>query len=185
MGRGEDESPVVALGSEPDAKSIGHSMTFSRDIFQQDILEAYLLQLAEMVGRRVRTSGFLGRTVSLTIRYADFTTFTRHHSLRDPVQGSLEIYRAAKQILRSIRLQQAIRLLCVSLSSLSKHAGQMPLFPEEQRWQTITINMDRINNKHGDFAITWASLLNRYHHPGVISPAWRSEGVHKTAFPSK
>jgi DNA polymerase-4 len=45
--------------------------------------------------------------------------------------------------------------------------------------------MDRINNKHGDFAITWGSLLNRYHHPGVISPAWRPEGVHKTAFPNK
>ena len=185
MGRGEDESPVVALGSEPDAKSIGHSMTFSRDIYQQDILDAYLLQLAEMVGRRVRNSGFLGRTVSLTVRYADFTTFTRQHSLRDPVQGSLEIYRAAKQILRSIRLQQAIRLLGVTLSSLSRHAGQMPLFPEEQRWQMITRTMDRINNKHGDFAITWGSLLNRYHHPGVISPAWRPEGVHKTAFPNK
>lgn len=185
MGRGEDESPVVALGSETDAKSIGHSMTFSRDIFQQKILDTYLLQLAEMVGRRVRNSGFLGRTVSLTIRYADFTTFTRQHSLHDPVQGSLEIYRAAKQILLSIRLQQAIRLLGVSLSSLSRHAGQLPLFPKEQRWQTITRTMDRINNKHGDFAITWGSLLNRYQHSGVISPAWRPEGVHKTAFPNR
>jgi DNA polymerase-4 len=185
MGKGEDESPVVALGSEPDAKSIGHSMTFSRDIIQQNILEAYLLQLAEMVGRRVRNSGFLGRTVSLTIRYADFTTFSRQRSLRDPVQGSLEIYRAAQQILRSVRLQQAVRLLGVSLSSLSRYAGQMPLFPEERRWQTITRTMDRINNKHGDFAITWGSLLNRYHHPDVISLTRRPEGVHKTAFPNR
>jgi DNA polymerase-4 len=122
MGRGEHESPVVTLGSELDAKSIGHSMTFSRDIYQQDILDAYLLQLAEMVGRRVRNSGFLGRTVSLTVRYADFTTFTRQHSLRDPVQGSLEIYRAAQQIL-SIH----------SAAAGNTASGRDPLQPEQTR----------------------------------------------------
>ena len=182
MGRGEDESPVVPLEKTPEAKSIGHSMTFSRDILRKELLEAYLLQLSEMVGRRVRRSGFCGRTVSLTVRYADFTTFSRQHSLREPIQGSLELYRTAKNILNSFRLQQAVRLLGVSLSNLSKNSGQVPLFPTEKRWQAITAAMDAVNNRFGDFALTWGSLLNRYQHAGVISPAWRPEGTRETAF---
>ena len=182
MGRGEDESPVVPLESAPDAKSIGHSMTFSADISRRDILDAYLLQLSEMVGRRVRREEFCGRTVSLTVRYADFTTFTKQHSLREPVQETLDIYRAALAILSSIRLQQAVRLLGVSVSGLSRHAGQIPLFHEQQRAQAVTRAMDEVNNRFGDFSLTWGSLLRRYNHAGVISPAWRPEGSHKISF---
>ena len=152
MGRGEDESPVVPLESAPEAKSIGHSMTFSADISRRDILDAYLLQLSEMVGRRVRREGFCGRTVSLIVRYADFTTFCKQHSLREPVQETPDIYCAAQGILSSIRLQQAVRLLGVSLSGLSKDTGQIPLFPEQQRAQAVTRAMDEVNNKFGDFS---------------------------------
>jgi DNA polymerase IV len=182
MGRGEDESPVVPLESAPEAKSIGHSMTFSADISRWDILDAYLLQLSEMVGRRVRREGFRGRTVSLTVRYADFTTFSKQHSLRESVQETPDIYCAAQSILSSIRLQQAVRLLGVSLSALSKDTGQIPLFPEQQRAQAVTRAMDEVNNKFGDFSLTWANLLKRYNHAGVISPAWRPEGSHKIFF---
>ncbi len=182
MGRGDDTSPVVPLEQEPDPKSIGHSMTFSTDIMQRDLIEAYLLQLSEMVGRRVRRGGFCGRTVSLTVRYADFSTFSRQHSLREPIRESLDIYQAAQAILHSIRLEQAVRLLGVSLSTLSKHAGQIPLFPEQQRTQAVTETMDAVNNKYGDFTITWGSLLQRYNHGGVISPAWRPEGARKIQF---
>jgi DNA polymerase-4 len=182
MGRGEDESPVVPLESAPEAKSIGHSMTFSTDIYQRDLLDAYLLQLSEMVGRRLRREGFRGRTVSLTVRYADFTTFGKQHSLGEPVRETLDIYCAAQGILSSIRLQQAVRLLGVSLSGLSKDTGQIPLFPEQQRAQAVTRAMDEVNNKFGDFAVTWGSLLKRCNHAGVISPAWRPEGSHKINF---
>jgi DNA polymerase-4 len=182
MGRGEDESPVIPLESEPEAKSIGHSMTFSRDIYQRDVIDAYLLQLSEMVGRRVRRERFCGRTVTLTVRYADFTTFSRQHSLRDSIHESIDIYRAAQTILSSFRLQQAVRLLGVSLSGLSKNPGQIPLFSEQQRAQVITRAMDEVNSRFGDFSLTWGSLLNRYNHAGVISPAWRPEGSHKINF---
>ena len=182
MGRGEDESPVVPLESEPEAKSIGHSMTFSADIYQRDILDAYLLQLSEMVGRRVRREGFGGRTVSLTVRYADFTTFTKQHSRHHCIQESLDIFRAAQEILSSFRLQQAVRLLGVSLSNLSRDSGQIPLFPEQRRAQVITRAMDEVNSRFGDFSLTWGSLLKRYNHAGVISPAWRPEGTHKISF---
>jgi DNA polymerase-4 len=185
MGRGEDAGPVVPLEREPDAQSIGHSMTFSADISRRDILEANLLQLSERVGRRVRREEFCGRTVSLTVRYADFTTFSKQHSLREPIQGSLEIYRAAIAILSGIRLQQAVRLLGVSLSGLSRHAGQLPLFPEQQRAQAVTRAMDEVNNRFGDFSLTWGSLLRRYNHGGVISPAWRPEGSHKVWFSNR
>jgi DNA polymerase-4 len=42
--------------------------------------------------------------------------------------------------------------------------------------------MDEVNSRFGDFVVTWGSLLKRYNHAGVISPAWRPEGSHKINF---
>lgn len=182
MGRGEDESPVVPLEKTPDPRSVGHSMTLSRDISSRDLLEFHLLRLSEMVGHRARQGGFSGRTVALTVRYRDFTTFTKQHSVPVPVSETREIYRVAKKILGSIRLQQAVRLLGVTLSNLVKTPHQLPLFPEKKRQQEITRVMDAVNNRFGDFTLTWGSLLLLDNQSGVISPAWRPGGIRKIEF---
>ncbi len=129
MGRGQDDSPVVPLEETPDPKSIGHSLTLPRDISRRELLDFHLLRLSEMVGRRMRDGGFAGRTVCLTIRYKDFTTFSRRLSLPHPVWETPDIFAAAKSILDGIRLQQAVRLVGVSLSNLGQMPRQLPLFP--------------------------------------------------------
>ena len=77
MGLGLDDSPVVPLDEEEDAKSISHSVTLEEDTSDPNLLKKVLLQLSERVSRRMRKEGFYGRRVTLTIRYSDFYTFSK------------------------------------------------------------------------------------------------------------
>ncbi|MCX5899859.1 MAG: DNA polymerase IV, partial [Proteobacteria bacterium] len=131
---------------------------------------------------RMRDGGFAGRTVCLTIRYKDFTTFSRRLSLPHPVWETPDIFAATKKILDGIRLEQAVRLVGVSLSNLGQTPRQLPLFPERLRGRELTRAMDQVNNRFGDSTVTWGSMLELERHEGVISPAWRPEGARKITF---
>ncbi len=178
MGRGIDDDPVAALKTEYEqtAKSIGHSMTLTEDCSDTTLIERHILQLAEKVGRRLRRGAYHGSTITLTLRYADFQTFSRQRKLCHAVNNSLDIYSVAREILREIRLAQPIRLVGVSVSCLNKDFAQMPLFDYEQKRMFVTGAMDKINDRYGDFTVTWGSLAERYRHGRVISPAWRPKG---------
>ncbi len=178
MGRGIDDDPVTVMEAafEGAAKSMGHSMTFDEDCSDVALLERHILQVSEKVGRRLRRGSYHGRTVSLTIRYADFQTFSRQKRLRHSVNHGLDIYAASRALLREIRLDQPVRLVGVSVSDLEKNVAQMPLFGQERKREFMAHAMDVINDRYGDFTVTWGTLAERYKHSRVISPAWRPEG---------
>ena len=182
VGQGIDDSPVVPLEEEAPPKSIGHSMTLPRDISQRELMEKYLFRLSEMVGRRLRRHNLKGRTISLTIRYSDFTTFTRQRTLPCLIDQSQDIYYNVLTILNTIRLRQAVRLLGVSISHLLPRVVQPFLFEEEQKRALLTTLMDDTNDRYGEFCLTWGSLLFPVTHEGVISPAWRPEGARKVDY---
>ncbi len=160
-----------------DAKSVGHSMTLPEDIWERQKIEAYLLMLSEMVGRRTRKYGYMGKTVSLIIRYTDFETFVKQTTLSDFTNDTHVIYQGALKIIDRIKLKDRIRLLGVSLSSLIKDLNQIPLIEEERKRKYILQAIDYINDKYGDFKITWGSYMIQKRNSGVISPAWRPSGV--------
>ena len=177
MGLGIDDSPVVPDEEAEEVKSVGHSTTLDQDITGRPEIARILLQLSEMVGRRARRYQVAGKTVTLTVRYQDFTTFSRQESRTAPTCNSEEIYQAALKILDGIELTQPIRLLGVKISNLAGHTEQLPLFPAERRKALIASAMDQVNNKFGDFAVTFGSLLGQEGGSKVISPAWRPEGL--------
>ncbi|HYA88122.1 MAG TPA: DNA polymerase IV [Nitrospirota bacterium] len=178
MGLGIDHDPVVPMARqrEEESKSIGHSMTLTEDCADIEMLERHVLQLSEKVGRRLRRGSYHGDTVCLTLRYADFKTFTRQRRLRHAVNHGLDIYAAIRDLLRDIRLAQTIRLVGVSVSGLTRNVEQIPLFGEERKRTFVAEAMDDINDRYGEFTITWGTLMDRYRHERVISPAWRPEG---------
>lgn len=182
MGRGIDDSPVIPLEEETSPKSIGHSMTLPHDVSQREVMAKHLFRLAEMVGRRLRRHHFKGRTIALTIRYSNFTTFTRQLTLKHPSDNSHDIYQAVLNILTTTRLTHSVRLLGVGISNLTPETAQLPLFEEEQKRAIVTRLMDNINDRYGEFTLTWGSLLFPFSHTGVISPAWRPEGARKVEF---
>jgi DNA polymerase-4 len=177
MGQGRDDSPVVPDEEAEEVKSVGHSTTLDKDVTERSDIRMYLLQLSEMVGRRARRYQVAGKTVTLTVRYQDFTTFSRQESRTIHTNNSEEIYQAALKILDGIDLVQPIRLLGVKISNLRQHTEQLPLFPAERKKALLASAMDQVNNKFGDFAVTFGSLLGKESGSKVISPAWRPEGV--------
>ncbi len=178
MGQGIDDDPVVsrAAQDEEKSKSVGHSMTLEQDCGDLDMIQRHLLQLCEKVGRRLRRGGYTGHTVSLTLRYADFHTFSRQQRFHRPVDHGLDIFAAASAILERISLEQPVRLVGVSVSSLDRQMLQVPLFEEERKRKFTSDAMDDINDRYGDFTVTWGTLAERYRHERVISPAWRPGG---------
>ncbi len=179
MGQGIEHSPVLPQEEDDEVKSVGHSMTLRRDVDSREDILKYLLQLSEMVGRRARRYGVTGKTVSLYIRFADYLSSAhKQETLSSYINQSDEIYKAATTILNSIEISQKVRLLGVKLSNLQYHNQQLPLFPEEQRKAKMTLAMDAVNNKLGDFTVRYASLLQTEEKGShVISPAWRPEGI--------
>ena len=75
-----------------DAKSISHEHTYNEDTADPEQLESTLMRLSEMVGRRLREASFHARTIQLKLRYKDFTTITRAHTLPSPTQLDNEIF---------------------------------------------------------------------------------------------
>jgi DNA polymerase-4 len=175
MGMGICTRPVQREPGE--AKSIGHSMTLPRDVGEMREIEAYLLKLSEMVGRRARMHRYMGRKVSLVVRYADFETFSRQTTLPDLTNDTHVIYEAALRVMDGIRLRDRVRLLGVCLSDLTRDPRQIPLIDEERKRRSILHAMDSVNDKYGDFALAWGSYIMQERDAGVISPSWRTSGV--------
>jgi len=179
MGLGVDETPVVPLGQEDAAKSVGHSMTFPYDVDDPAGIHRYLLHLAAKVGRRMRKAHCSGRTVYLYVRFADFSGMGRRHTLPKPIQLDLDIYRAAADVLATIEIVLPVRLLGVSMTNLVYAGGQVPLFAGERREFLLADAVDQIKDRYGDDIVTAASASDRPMEAGVISPAWRPQGTRR------
>jgi DNA polymerase IV len=180
MGKGMLDRPLELLTPEP--KSIGHSITLPTDIWKREAITSCLLRLSEKVGRRARRYGHKGRTIALTVRYADFKTFTRQSTLPVSTNDTGEIYHTALAILDGIRLKKSIRLLGISLSGLKQEEGQILLFDQivQKKKEALAKAVDTVNDKFGEHTVTLASTIAREEGPGVISPAWRPTGVRKS-----
>src|SRR5438093_433166 len=94
---------------------------------REALLRATLRGQSERVGRELRAEGYAGRTVTLKLRFADFSTITRAHT-DDPTQDGLAIYRRVESLFDRVRLRQAVRLIGLSVSGLGPAgAGQLSL----------------------------------------------------------
>jgi DNA polymerase-4 len=158
MGLGLDDSPVVPFDEEEDAKSISHSVTLEEDTSDSNLLRKVLLQLSERVSRRMRKDGFYGRRVVLTVRYSDFYTFSKQKTLSRWINSGNEIFREALEIFESIPHPKPIRLLGVGVSLLKKEWCQLDLFEKKDKKEKMLKTMDRVNERFGDWTLTWASL---------------------------
>src|SRR6202163_3664562 len=100
--RGEDAGGWFdsEVGADADAKSMRHEHTYDEDTADAGQLEATLMRLSEMVGRRLRESQFHARTIQLKLRYKDFTTLTRAHTLAATTQLDTEIFEQVRVLFR-------------------------------------------------------------------------------------
>jgi DNA polymerase-4 len=149
------------VGDRDDPKSISHEHTFGEDSRDADLLEATLAKLSQMVGRRLREHGMYSRTVQIKLRYSDFTTLTRAHTLEQPTDIDIELIEHSRLLFRKNWNGTPVRLLGVQASSLSHAEGQLNLLEGEKtrRWRNALSAADKLRDRFGEKSISVASGL--------------------------
>lgn len=162
LANGIDERNVEAT---QEIKSISHEITFEQDTDDLILIHQTLLSLAQQVSRRAWQKNLQARTISLKLRYHDFRTINRSHTLSEHISATDEIFRIAKDILSKIKIEgKRLRLVGISLSHLikSKKEEQISLFQkEDKKKKELSRAEDKILHKFGSRSITRAFLIKR------------------------
>jgi len=158
LANGVDPRPVVSERAE---KSIGHEMTFGHDIDSVDELKRTLLQLSGDVARRLRSADMLGRTISVKLRWRDFTTISRSRTLPAPTDVAREIYANAAALLDALApLPSPVRLLGVRAEDLSaRETTSQTLWDDDGDWRAAEAVVDEARSRFGKAALRPASLI--------------------------
>lgn len=146
-------------------KSIGAEETFVTDVDSEQVLRTELLRLAHRTASRLRSGGFMCRTVAIKVRYSDFSTLTRSKTLPEPVNSAQLIYAAAASLLTALGPRpMSVRLIGLRAESLEEDAGTMDQLTIDRRddnWRAAEAALDRVNRKYGQDNIQPARLLPR------------------------
>ena len=178
---GDDERRVTARrGPDEPEHSIGSDETFHRDTDDPAVVLRELLRLSTNVAARMRSAGVRGRTVTLKVRFSDFTTITRTRTLRDSTNVTPDIYSTAADLFTRLGLQRArLRLVGVRVENLVDEANasrQLVLGERAHGWEDAERAVDRAAHRFGSSAVRPATLL------GAPSPsAQRSDVRHARA----
>ncbi len=147
---------------DPD-KSMGAQETFGSDTDDREVILREMLKLTATVTHRMRTAGVAGRTVSITVRFADFTTITRARTLPEATDVTQEVYRAAVRLYDALGLQRArIRLVGIRVEGLlprSRVHRQHVLGERDHGWSDADRAIDRATTRFGSAAVRPASLI--------------------------
>ncbi len=159
LANGLDERPV-----EPDvaAKSIGGEETYEHDLTAEtDLLRALLAQ-TERVARRLVNEGVAGHTITVKLKYADFTLKTRRKKLDLPVADLDSIFAVAKSLLPTFAWQgQRVRLVGIAVSDLQDGPVQAQLFPDPQQEKRKKLQQlaNAVDSRFGEGGLTRATLI--------------------------
>jgi len=157
LAHGVDPRPVTPGGEE---KSIGHETTFERDVSDPRELRRVLLDQATRSARRVREAGLLARTVSLKLRYADFTTVTRSRTLTEATDVGRRVHQEVSELLSSLEpLRQPVRLIGCRLEQLTTGGEDAALWDPDEDWRDAEHAVDGVTERFGSAALRPASLL--------------------------
>jgi len=152
--------PREVHGGESE-KSVGHEMTFETDITDPQVIRRELLRMSNMVAVRLRKAGFVGRTVVLKLRFADFTTITRSRTIAEPTDLGRKIFEEVRAIYEATGKQhEAIRLVGVRAEQLQDATtAQLGLWDDTEGWREAEDVMDAASARFGRGAVTPARLI--------------------------
>jgi len=156
---GIDDRKVEPPGA---AKSISRETTFGQDTRDRSLLKATLGYLSERVGAEVRQEGRQARCVTLKLRYADFSTITRRHTMVKATDADQTIFITGLKLLTGALSQekQPIRLVGIGVSNLTEPVRQLDMLDSsDQRLERLNKVIDRIRKKYGFTAIQTGRTL--------------------------
>ncbi|PYU08275.1 MAG: DNA polymerase IV [Acidobacteria bacterium] len=159
--RGGDSYEFV-LDAEP--KSISHNHTFGEDTTDVVALESVLSHLSQKACKRLREAGLSSRTLTLTIRYAGFDTYTRSKTLPEPIQFDADAFAAFLSLFREHRnTQRMVRLLGVAFSGLTHENEQLDLLDPSRRAKLDKLSRaaDSLRDRFGFNKVQFGGSLRR------------------------
>jgi DNA polymerase-4 len=159
--RGGDSYEFV-LDAEP--KSISHNHTFGEDTTDVVALESMLSHLSQKACKRLREAGLSSRTLTLTIRYAGFDTYTRSKTLPEPIQFDADAFAAFLSLFREHRnRQRKVRLLGVAFSGLTHGNEQLDLLDPSRRAKLDKLSRaaDSLRDRFGFNKVQFGGSLRR------------------------
>lgn len=131
LAHGRDDAPVIP---EREPKQVSQETTFPADVYDPDEMRDGLRQLADELSARTRRRDLKGHTVVLKVRYPDFQTITRSHSLNIFIDRAGPILDQALQLIeRTEAYQRGVRLLGIGLTGFEEEqVEQLDLFPQKR-----------------------------------------------------
>jgi DNA polymerase IV len=159
--RGGDSYEFV-LDAEP--KSISHNHTFGEDTTEVATLESMLSHLSQKACKRLREAGLSARTLTLTIRYAGFDTYTRSKTLTEPIHFDADAFAAFLSLFREHRnAQRKVRLLGVAFSGLTHGNEQLDLLDPARRAKLDKLSRaaDSLRDRFGFNKVQFGGSLRR------------------------
>ncbi|MGH8981725.1 MAG: DNA polymerase IV, partial [Acidimicrobiales bacterium] len=192
LSRGEDPDPVVA---HRPVKSVGHEETFAEDVFDRETLRAHVLRMSESVATLLRGDERAARTITVKVKFPNFSIATRSHTLPLPLDTGGAIAAIADALLDAIELQLGVRLLGVSASGFEPSSAVRQLHfdlepaqgegdgaahtaelaaalaaTRQEHWHGVTDAVDAIRERFGTSAVGTASMVGP---AGIAVPARR------------
>ncbi len=160
LANGIDTRSVV---TERQEKSIGHEITFTFDVFDENELRRELLRLAGDVASRLRKHGVLSKTIVFKLRHPDFTTLTRSRTLAEPTDVGRRVYEEALIAFEALHVPgTGVRLLGIRGEQLEPSGGgALSLWDPDEDWRGVERAVDGVTARFGSAAMAPAALLGR------------------------
>ena len=158
---GRDPRRVV---SEQVEKSVGAELTYDTDVTDPAMIRRSLLSLADRVGARLRAGGYVGRTVAIKIRVADFRTVNRSRTMQTHTDVAREIFETSWALFEALGAAEPIRLVGVRVEGLAATATtsrQLTLGAPERGWREAEAATDAVAARFGRSIVGPASLLGQ------------------------
>jgi len=146
---------------EPD-RSISAAETFPQDLDNPEEILTEFLRLTERATARLRDRELFAKTISIKVRFADFSTINRSKTLPLPIDSTHDVYDVVKGLYLALRIERArLRLVGVSLENLSEGAPhQMMLGEREVGWRQAEGAMDQARARFGKGSVRPARLIS-------------------------
>ncbi len=157
LARGIDAREVDTTRVE---KSVGHEETFHDDISDTGVLRTEFRRLADRVGARLRGGGWEAGTISIKVRFADFTTLSRSQRLPEATAVGQRIGEAALEMFDALESHLPVRLVGVRAEKLRPSgSGGLMLWDDDEEWRRVEGALDDATARFGRGAVTRATLL--------------------------
>jgi DNA polymerase-4 len=156
LAHGRDDRVVEG---DAETKSVSVEETFSRDLHDDAAIEEALLRHCDRLSARLNAAGLAGRTITLKLRFGDFTTITRSQTIADPIDHTPDLWDAARQLLGKVdRGARGVRLLGVGASALTSRLSPRQLSLEHPSRDAAATAAEQVRARFGDDAVIPARL---------------------------